>query len=113
MANIYKNAFFDPSDTSETIIYATDGQTRAIIQNIQLVNESGAKTVTVSIYDKSNSNTAVQVGYITTSGATIENLAKGPLVLEEEDTLVMSTTDVTGISAVVSILEVNRGLNQQ
>ena len=38
MANIYKNAFFDPADTANTVIYATDTLTRAIIQNIQITN---------------------------------------------------------------------------
>ena len=37
MANIYKNAFFDPADTANTVVYATDSLTRAIIQNIQIM----------------------------------------------------------------------------
>ena len=113
MANIYKNAFFDPANTANTVVYATDNLTRAIIQNIQVTNESGSKVVRAYVFDASNSNTAVQVAYADITGPTICNLAKGPIILEEEDTIVMSSSDTTGISATVSILEVNRGLNQQ
>jgi len=42
MANIYKNAFFDPADTANTVVYATDSLTRAIIQNIQITNTGGS-----------------------------------------------------------------------
>jgi hypothetical protein len=116
MSNIYKNAFFDPSDTSNTVVYATDSLTRAIIQNIQVTNESGSKVVRAYVFDASNSNTAVQVAYADITGPTICNLcnlAKGPIILEESDTLVLSSSDTSGVSATVSILEVNRGLIQQ
>lgn len=113
MANIYKNAFFDPSDTANTVVYATDNLTRAIIQNIQVTNEGGSKIVRAYVFDSSNSNTATQIAYANISGPTICNIAKGPIVLEESDTLVLSSSDTTGISATVSILEVNRGLIQQ
>jgi hypothetical protein len=45
MANIYKNAFFNPADTANTVIYATDTLTRAIIQNIQITNTGGSAIV--------------------------------------------------------------------
>jgi len=113
MANIYKNAFYNPSDTANTAVYATDNLTRAIVQNIQVTNESGNKIVRVYVFDKSNSNTATQVAYTSITGPTICNVAKGPIILEEEDTIVISSSDTAGISATISILEVNRGLNQQ
>ena len=113
MANIYKNAFFDPADTANTVVYATDNLTRAIIQNIQVTNESGSKIVRAYVFDASNSNTAVQVAYANITGPTICNLAKGPIILEESDTLVLSSTSNTTVSGTVSILEVNRGLIQQ
>lgn len=112
MSNIYKNAFFDPADTSNTVVYATDTLTRAIIQNIQITNESGSKVVRAYIFDSSNSNTATQIAYASISGPTICNIAKGPIVLEESDTLVLSSSDASGISGTVSILEVDRGLIQ-
>ena len=65
------------------------------------------------VFDASNSNTAVQVAYADITGPTICNLAKGPIILEESDTLVLSSSNTSGVSAIVSILEVNRGLIQQ
>jgi hypothetical protein len=112
MANIYKNAFFDPIDTSDTVVYATDTLTRAIIQNIQITNEGGSKVVRAYIFDNSNSNVAVQIAYASITGPTICNIAKGPIVLEESDTLVLSSSDASGISGTVSILEVDRGIIQ-
>ena len=37
MANIYKNAFFDPADTSPVSVYTVPSDSRAIIQNIQVL----------------------------------------------------------------------------
>ena len=113
MANIYKNAFFDPSDTANTVVYATDTLTRAIIQNIQITNTGGSATVRANVFDNSNSNTATLIAYANISGPTICNIAKGPIILEESDTLVLSSTSNTTVSGTVSILEVNRGLIQQ
>ena len=107
MANIYKNAFFNPADTANTVIYATDTLTRAIIQNIQVTNESGSKVLKSSILDDS-ATTTYQIAYASISGPTICNIAKGPIVLEENDELKLETSDTSGISATVSILEINR-----
>ena len=111
MANIYKNAFFDPADTANTVVYAPNTETRAIIQNIQITNTGGSAIVQAYVFDFSNSNTATLVAYASISGPTICNIAKGPIVLEESDTLVLSSTSNTSVSGTVSILEVNRGLN--
>ena len=111
MANIYKNAFFDPADTANTVVYAPNTETRAIIQNIQITNTGGSAVVQAYVFDFSNSNTATLVAYASISGPTICNIAKGPIVLEESDTLVLSSTSNTSVSGTVSILEVNRGLN--
>ena len=108
MANIYKNAFFDPANTANTVVYATDNLTRAIIQNIQVTNESGTKVVRVYVFDKSNSNTATQVAYASITGPTICNVAKGPLILEDNDSIALETSDTSGISAALSILEISR-----
>ena len=111
MANIYKNAFFDPADNANTVVYAPNTETRAIIQNIQITNTGGSAIVRAYIFDNSNSNTATLVAYANISGPTICNIAKGPIILEESDTLVLSSTSNTSVSGTVSILEVNRGLN--
>jgi len=107
MANIYKNAFFDPSDTSAVSVYTVPSDSRAIIQNIQITNEGSGKIVKVHVTD-SSATTDYQVAYASITGATICNLAKGPIVLEENDVLKIESSNTTGISAIISILEINR-----
>ena len=107
MANFYRNAFYDPTVTTAVTVYTCPSNANAIIQNIQVTNESGSKILKVSINDDSVS-TIFQIAYASITGPTICNLAKGPIVLEETDTLRLETSNVSGISATVAILEINR-----
>jgi hypothetical protein len=107
MANFYKNAFYDPNTTAAVTVYTSPSNSRAIIQNIQITNESGSKILQASIDDASTSTT-YQIAYASISGPTICNIAKGPIVLEESDSLLLQTNTTTAISAVVSILELSR-----
>jgi len=107
MANVYKNTFYDPTSTAQSTVYTCNSTARAIIQNIQITNTGGSKVVQTSIYDNSASTTYL-IAYANISGPTICNVAKGPIILEENDSLLLDTTDTTGISATISILEVNR-----
>ena len=107
MANFYKNAFYDPTTTAFVTVYTCPSNANAIIQNIQVTNESGSKILKVSINDDSVS-TVYQIAYASITGPTICNLASGPIVLEEGDILKIASSTITGISAIVSILEMNR-----
>jgi len=107
MSNIYKNTFYDPTSTAQSTVYTCNSTARAIIQNIQITNTGGSKVVQTSIYDNSASTTYL-IAYANITGPTICNVAKGPIILEENDSLLLDTTDTTGISATISILEVNR-----
>jgi hypothetical protein len=107
MANIYKNAFFDPADTSPVSVYTVPSDSRAIVQNIQVTNESGSKIVKAKVTD-SSATTDYQIAYASISGPTICNIANGPIVLEENDVLKIESSDISGISAIISILEINR-----
>jgi hypothetical protein len=107
MANIYKNAFYDPTGTSAETVYTVPSNARAIVQNIQLTNESGSKIAKVSVTD-SSASTDYQVAYANISGPTICNVAKGPVVLEENDVLKIESSVTSGISGIISILEINR-----
>jgi hypothetical protein len=107
MANFYRNAFYDPTVTTAVVVYTCPSNANAIIQNIQVTNESGSKILKVSINDDSVS-TIFQIAYASITGPTICNLAKGPIVLEETDTIRLETSNVSGISATVAILEINR-----
>ena len=107
MANIYKNAFYDPTGTSAETVYTVPSNARAIVQNIQLTNESGSKVAKVSITD-SSATTDYQIAYADITGPTICNVAKGPVILEENDILKIETSVTSGISGIISILEINR-----
>ena len=107
MANFYRNAFYDPSTTAAVTVYTCPSNANAIIQNIQITNESGSKILKVSINDDSVS-TIFQIAYASISGPTICNLAKGPIVLEETDTIRLESSVTSGISATLAILEINR-----
>ena len=107
MANIYKNAFYDPTGTTAETVYTVPSNARAIIQNIQLTNESGVKVAKVSVTD-SSATTDYQIAYADISGPTICNVAKGPVVLEENDVLKIESSVTSGISGIISILEINR-----
>jgi len=107
MANIYRNSFYDPSGTGAVSVYTVPSNSRSIVQNIQITNESGSKIVIVSVTD-SSASTDYQIAYASITGPTICNLASGPIVLEEGDILKIASSNVTGISGMVSILEMNR-----
>lgn len=107
MANIYKNAFFDPADTNPVSVYTVPSDSRAIIQNIQITNESGSKVAKATVTD-SSASTDYQIAYADISGPTICNLAKGPVVLEENDVLRIKANSANVVSGTVSILEINR-----
>ena len=107
MVNIYKNAFYHPTGTSAETVYTVPSNARAIVQNIQLTNESGSKVAKVSVTD-SSATTDYQIAYADITGPTICNVAKGPVVLEENDVLKIESSVTSGISGIVSILEINR-----
>ena len=107
MANIYKNAFFDPTSSNTETIYTAPSDSRAIIQNIQITNETGDKVVKVYVED-SSANTTYLVAHGSITGPTICNFAKGPIILEENDVLSAQSSVSSNISAIVSILEINR-----
>ena len=81
MANYYKNAFYDPASTNTVTVYTCPANSRAIIQNIQVTNESGSKILKASVTD-SSASTTYQIAYASISGPTICNLANGPIILE-------------------------------
>jgi len=58
--------------------------------------------------DINDSNTSNLIAYASITGPTICNIAKGPIILEENDVLTLETSDTTSVTAVCSILEISR-----
>ena len=107
MANFYKNTFYDPTVTTAVTTYTCPSNANAIIQNVQVTNESGTKVVKTHVTD-SSASTSFVVAYASVTGPTICNLAKGPIILEDNDSIALETSDTSGISATLSILEISR-----
>ena len=107
MANVYKNKFYDPSVTTAVTVYTCPSNANAIVQNIQITNTGGSKVVKTHLTD-SSASTSFVIAYASVSGPTICNLAKGPIILEESDVIAIESSDTSGISATVAILEISR-----
>jgi len=72
-----------------------------------VTNTGGSKNVQSYIIDAS-ATTTYQIAYAAISGPTICNIAKGPIILEENDILLLESSDTSGISATLAILEISR-----
>ena len=107
MANFYKNAFYDPSTTDAVTLYTAPTNANAIIQNIQITNESGSKIVRARVTD-SSASTSFVVAYASVSGPTICNIAKGPIILEESDSISLESSTTSAITASLALLEISR-----
>jgi len=107
MANFYKNAFYDPSTTDAVTLYTAPTNANAIIQNIQITNESGSKIVRARVTD-SSASTSFVVAYASISGPTICNIAKGPIILEESDSISLESSTTSAITASLALLEISR-----
>ena len=107
MANIYKNAFYSPTSTTAVLLYTCPSNANAIIQNIQIANQIGSGIVKAYVYDSiTTTNYIIACANITT--ITTVNLAKGPIILKELDTISLASTNTSGISGSLAILEINR-----
>jgi len=102
MAIQYKNARFSLTTTGQTTVLTLSVSSRAILQNIQTQNvSSGTTTVTAHMYDASVGNTS-EISTIKLSSVTTQNLAKGPIVLEESDALKLQAGTGNVIKGMIS-----------
>ena len=98
----YKNARFSLTGTAQTTVLTLSVSSRAILQNIQTQNvSSGTTTVTAHMYDSSVGNTS-EISTIKLSSVTTQNLAKGPIVLEESDALKLQAGTGNVIKGMIS-----------
>ena len=105
MANIYKNEMFALANTGTNLLYTVPSDTRAIIKTLQTVNIGANVQVTVTANNLVTSyNTAVETILSNTS----TNLLKGPLILQESESLSITAAANNIVSGVLSVLEINR-----
>ena len=110
MANIYKNAFLDVT-TANTTIYTTPADSRSIIQNIQCANDlTNNLNVDVYVHDFS-AGTNHEIAHDALDTKETINLAKGPVILEENDYIFAKGGSNNSAHITLAILETDR--NQQ
>jgi len=105
MANIYKNQMFALANNTANLLYTVPSDTRAIVKTIQAVNIGANVQVTVTANNLVTSyNTSVETILSNTS----TNLLKGPLILQESESLSITAAANNIVSGVLSVLEINR-----
>ena len=110
MANRYKNAFLNLT-TANTTVYTAPDDVRSIIQNVQVANDL-SNNINVDIYVHDSSvTTDYVIGHDTLGVKETVNLAKGPLILEENDYIFARSGANNTAHLTLAILETDR--NQQ
>jgi len=105
MANIYKNEMFALANTGTNLLYTVPADTRAIIKTLQTTNNGANTVVTLSANNTTTSYNAAIEDVVTNTAV---NMLKGPMILEESQTLSISAGTANVISGVLSVLEINR-----
>ena len=106
MANLYKNSMFDLTTTNSTVVYTCPTGRTALIKTIQVTNiHSGSNEIEVFTTDDSNSDAIHEIAHISLGSKSVENLAKGTIVLESGDTLKLKAETANDVAGIISILE--------
>tara|TARA_R100000742_G_C4263316_1_gene81169 strand:- start:132 stop:455 length:324 start_codon:yes stop_codon:yes gene_type:complete len=107
MANQYKNAKLDLTDTDNETLYTVPAAKTAIVKSIIVSEDSGnTPTITVTLV---NSSAAVFSLYKTkalTANGTLE-LLSSPLVMEESEILKVQASAGNQLHVIMSFLEIN------
>ena len=107
MANIYKNAFAKLT-TANATFYTSPDDSRAIIQNIQVANDSSNNNnVEIYVHDYS-ANVSYEIAHDQLATKETINLAKGPIILQENDYIFGQTDNNNSATLTLAILEINR-----
>ena len=108
MANIYTNAKVDLTTTSETVLYTTPSNSRAIVKSLLVSNDAGsAATITATLTNATGGVFSLFKVKSIASNAT-EQLLTEPLILLENEILKVTASDANELHVVASILEINR-----
>ena len=108
MANVYKNAKVDFTTTGNTVVYTAPSNSRAIINNILVSEDSGnADSISVTLTDASSNVFSLFKTKAVSANAT-EELISQPIILQESEILKAQATTADRLHMVVSLLEINR-----
>ena len=108
MANIYRNAKVDLTTTDNTTLYTSPSDSRAIIKNILVSDDSGSgDSINVTLTNASAAIFSLFKSKAIAANATTELITQ-PIVLEESEVLKAQATTAGRLHVVVSLLEINR-----
>ena len=108
MANIYKNAKIDFTNTDNTTVYTVPSNSRAILKNILVSDDSGSgDSITATLTNASAAIFSLFKSKTIGANANTEFIAQ-PIILEESEILKAQATTAGRLHMVVSLLEINR-----
>jgi hypothetical protein len=108
VANIYKNAKIDFTNTDNTTIYTVPSNSRAILKNILVSDDSGSgDSITATLTDASAAIFSLFKSKTIGANATTELITQ-PIILQESEILKAQATTAGRLHMVVSLLEINR-----
>ena len=108
MANVYKNAKVDFTTTDNTTVYTSPSNSRAIIKNILVSDDSGSgDSINVTLTDASAAIFSLFKTKTIGANATTELITQ-PIVLQESEILKAQATTAGRLHIIVSLLEINR-----
>ena len=108
MANVYRNAKVDLTTTDNTTMYTSPSNSRAIIKNILISDDSGSgDSINVTLTNASAAIFSLFKSKAIAANATTELITQ-PIVLEESEILKAQATTAGRLHIVVSLLEINR-----
>jgi len=108
MANTYKNAMFDLTVTTKVTVYTCPANTTALIKTIQVTNiDTGNQELEAFVTDSSDSDAEHEISHTTIASKTVDNIAKGTIVLEAGDTLKLKAATADKIAGIISLVEID------
>ena len=108
VANVYKNAKVDFTNTDNTTVYTVPSNSRAILKNILVSDDSGSgDSITITLTDASAAVFSLFKTKTIGSNATTELITQ-PIILQESEILKAQATTAARLHMVVSLLEINR-----
>jgi|TARA_R110002020_G_scaffold308866_1_gene524450 hypothetical protein len=106
MANAYKNAKLDLTDTDNETLYTVPTATTTIIKSILVSEDTGATpTITVTLVDSATAVFSLFKTKALTANGTLE-LLTNPLVAEESEIIKVQASAGNQLHVVMSFLEI-------
>ena len=106
MANIYKNAFYDPSVTTPVTVYTTPANRTAIVKNIQISNEHSSNNLVEVFVTDSSASATYEIFHESMASDSTTNAALAPIILESGDALKIQAGNANVVEGIVSYLEI-------